>query len=1055
MTALRRLPVLLIEVCVACAIASAVCLFLLARYVDTPDFRERFTTVASGLLGRPVELKGELNIVLYPTLSLEISNFSILDSQEFLAGSLAEMDRLLVSVKLLPLMAGDVEIRSVVVYGLRTSIIRAEDGTVNWMRFLQATGQSAGLSSGGGDLPFQINSVSLDELEVSDASIAYSDRITGLELALSGLELRSGGIARNRSIPFVVRSVFAWDHGGVNAEITLKGMVAPNEDWSAFLLDEASVYASVGGAFLPAGASPGEMAATLAVDWAKKTVSLDDLRVHFLGLRAEGNLVSGDLSRGVGASGHVALKPFTPSEILTRYYPAAPVSSVNGLDSGAFSAFFDIDESGVSFHDLVASLDDMIVRGRLDMKGFASPCWNFELRGDTIDLDRYMPLLRTDAPFVWKDFHLDTLQKFCGKGMVAASGLTVDGTVFSSLRLGFSAEAGALRLEAQGATQDGLALETKASLSLGRDAPTGAPTLAGMGELTARSGSKGVEFSRVSQLRLQAGGAVKINVETTAVPCPPEGRSMEILRFLKGTIDLALDKGRVSFDKGTTDEIEQAFSAVKGQAEFSSVKGGGVDQYGMRIATSVSGQGQGKGETFSLSAKGPLAFGVDSPFMSGTGMTVAGQVAGPLFFGHRDAVSASGTLAFDTRIHRVALTKGVIGVLETALSGDVEIMNPGKAFTAKGRLSISKADPSRIIFLLSGKTLSTKDPAALKSASFVTDFTMNPEGFTLDRVEAALDGMSIRGNVVGTGLVDPMLSFAFTAGALDIDRYLPSSPTPEEIRQTGPRPKAPPVDLPLTFLRSLRLNGKGAFDEFKIGLVRARPFSARVSADKGIIQVHDAKGTVHGGDLEGMMSGQVSRDSLATQLQLEIREMQAGELMVDMAGRDYVRGVTNVDLDLGSSGRTDDDIVAHLAGAAKVEIRDGSFKFSEEAATPQKGRDTMGRVVDTPKNRRTVFKRASNVFAVEKGVFTIKTMRVEAPPVLQCYGSGWFNLPNNTIDMSIRNDFVVVPSVTFRIVGKLSDPEVKVPKEKILNDTVRNILSLPEKSFNFLRDLFR
>jgi len=47
-----------------------------------------------------------------------------------------------------------------------------------------------------------------------------------------------------------------------------------------------------------------------------------------------------------------------------------------------------------------------------------------------------------------------------------------------------------------------------------------------------------------------------------------------------------------------------------------------------------------------------------------------------------------------------------------------------------------------------------------------------------------------------------------------------------------------------------------------------------------------------------------------------------------------------------------------------------------------------------------------------------------------------------------------VPSVTVRIFGNLLDPEVHVPKGKIVTDTLRNIINIPEKSLRFLRDLF-
>ncbi|WP_157054712.1 hypothetical protein [Salidesulfovibrio brasiliensis] len=44
--------------------------------------------------------------------------------------------------------------------------------------------------------------------------------------------------------------------------------------------------------------------------------------------------------------------------------------------------------------------------------------------------------------------------------------------------------------------------------------------------------------------------------------------------------------------------------------------------------------------------------------------------------------------------------------------------------------------------------------------------------------------------------------------------------------------------------------------------------------------------------------------------------------------------------------------------------------------------------------------------------------------------------------------------MTVQLEGRLSDPKVSMPAGKIIGDTVRNILGLPEKSIKFFRDLF-
>ncbi len=1057
---LRRLVVLLIETCVACVIALSVGLFWASHYVDTQEFRERFTSLAHSLVGRDVVLDGELDIALYPSLSLEISGLRVLDVPEFGQAPLARIDRLNVSVKLLPLLSRDVIIRSILVNGLHVNVVRSPKGVVNW----RALFDERRASDPGEPFPIAISSVSLNELEVVGTSVSYTDQLSGVQLSLHGIDLKTGTIASGQKIPFVINSAFDWAAGGVTSEIVLKGMLSAAEDWSSMAIEEASVYASVGGEFLPKGAAPGELTARLVFDLDKGVVGMDGLHARFLGLDAEGNLTTADLSANLAATGHITLKPFKPADIVTKFSPKAPVSEVDGLKSGAFTSFFAVDEQGCSFTKMAFSLDDLTVRGDLAVKGFASPRYEFALQGGLLDLDRYMPLLRTDTPFIWGDYHLDVFRRFLAKGMVRVEGFRLFDSLLSDVRLSVNADKGAIDLDGEAVDSVKTALKSRVRLDIGQDDASGHPTLALQGELSAKSGASGFGFLDRQDWRLDGEGTLTAQFESARMVCPPENRSMGILRVTTGQASLALGKGKASLDRKKESPVVQAYSKLKVSMSASPMKAvtrdstadSGTDSYGFHVAAEMKGMGDKAKKSLALQAKGPFSFGVDAPHAASSGLTVSALAAGPLYLDRDTSISIGGQLAFDTRNHRLSLTDGTLRTLETTLLGDVRFRDLDKGVTCAGSLTIPDADPSRIIYLLSRKTIEMNDPTALKKFSLSTDFTMDSDRFTMDTLSAELDGMAIKGNLIGRGLADPMLSFAFTAGALDIDRYLPPSASEAERLAAGKPAKAPPVDLPLTFLRFLRLNGKGWFDEFKLGKVRARPFSAKVSADKGVIRVYDGKGVVHGGKLEGEMSGRVGKDFLATQLQLDIRGMQAGLLMTDMAGRDYVRGVTDLDLDLASSGKTDDDIVAGLSGAARVEIVDGSFKFSGYDAKQAVAEDRMsGQTANDPKLRRTVFKKAMSNFAVDKGVFTVRTLRVEAPPVLQCYGSGNFNLPDNTIDLSIRNDFVAVPSVTFNIVGKLTDPEVRIPKGKIVNDTVRNILNLPEKSFNFLRDLFK
>jgi len=1051
---LRRFLIILIEMGIAAILLVALCLFWASYYVDTNEFRESFVTAVEQISGRHIILDGELNIALYPNLSLEVLDLSMKDDPQFGQSSIARFNSLRVSVRLMPLLSQRLEIRSIVVEGMEINIVRSSEGRINWQTFLdqQFSLLSAGIS---GEQTF---AVSLDGLEVFNATISYTDKLDNQTFGLSGIDIRTGAIVPGHSIPFTADSRFAWKNGGVTSEIVLKGMIEVDEDEKSYFLNDSTIYCKIGGAFLPLGASPGEMAARLVVDWDKKTVSLDDFSAQFLGLRAEGDLGSGDLSQGFEAQGHVTLHPFNPAEIIGRYFPEAPVKSVDGLKRGAFSSSIAFGGDSFSLKNMKISLDDLTVKGDLGISGYSNPSFSFDVQGGMVDLDRYLPLFRTDTPFIWDDFGLEFFQALRGKGTVRASGFKLLDEQISDIKLSVIAENEGIRAGATANREGEGPLSGTAIFRFGKNDESQVLTLGMDVDVASQSQKRGFALLNMKPLEVTGVGQLKAKLKVSQMDCPPLGRSIDLLRHLSGDISLDLGAGQGSYEMDAETRYPFKYSKAACLFKVTPRKVQSDGYYGFNTDLSIQGHGGKYLRSFSLFAQGPLVTAVDEAHVLSSGLIAKGNIAGPLYSDESSRLDVSGNIGFDSGKHLITINDAMVRTLETTVKGRVQLTDLNTSFKGKGRLEVPEANLRRIIYLLTKSALRTKDSEALKAASLEANISLSESGFRLSELEGKLDGMSFNGNIVGQGFQHPKLVFSFAAGEFDLDRYLPRTVKLSlEDQRAGRVYKAPPVPLPLGFLRWLSMTGKGWFEEFKIAKIRARSVSANLTADEGIIHISAIKGKVHSGLLTGDWSGKVGEESLSTHLMLHIEDMQAGPFMKDMADREYVRGETDIDFDLISSGGTDDAILENLDGKAWTRINNGSFKFNGyDAKTSSVERETssMGMKTDT-KKRRTVFQKAMGYFNVNKGIFTVDKFRVEAPPMLQSYGSGNFNLPENTINLSVRNDFVAVPSVTIEVVGKLSDPEVRVPKGKILNNTVRNILSLPEKSFNFLRDLFQ
>lgn len=1028
-------------------------LFLVSYYIDTGEFRARFVSELENVLGRTVTLNGDLDIDVWPRLALTAEDMDLGEAPGFGDGPAAHFDDLAISIRVIPLFSRHIEVDSLVLDGLEAVIVRNAEGVFNWQSLIKRERSAQAEVSATDGWDFSITSV-----EIGGAGLLFRDEVDGTEYRLSGIDIRTGSVSLGEDVPFSADSSFSWREKGIVADLVLKGMIRLEENGPP-VLSETSVQARVYGDFLPDKVEPGEFLADVEVDWENNRVSLDNVKASFLGLLAEGDIDSGNLEEGLNLSGHVTVHPFAPRDLIARHAPHMPVKDVDGLRSSAMASFIQVTEEGVRFRNLVLTLDDITVRGELGFKGYGAPVFDFALRSNTLDLDRYLPLFRTGTPFIWDDFSLGFFRAFRGGGTVRADGFKVLDTLISDIRLKVAATDKSIDFDA-GAIREGMAsLGGRMSVAIGSAGDKGEPTLALDAVIDAESNRSGFEFLRQDAFRVGGPGRLHLELSLARMACPPQGRSIYFFKHLSGAATLSLGEGEAAIKGGSGDPTVLPYAKADVDLKFRPRGPESAEYWTSILAVGLKLRGPGDLETLNGTAEGPFTLGLERGYASGSGMAVSGHLTSPLLPKDAKRVTFSGTVEFDTDKETAGLTGGDFQVLETRVTGNARYAGAAKIPYAEGDLAVAGADPKRIIYLLTDKNLRTKDPDALRKGAVEAEFRADGNGFTLSGLKGELDGTELKAHVVGTGWKNPQLAFSLAAGDFNLDRYLSPAPAPSlsDLR-AGKVPKAPPANLPLEFLRALRLNGKASFRAFTLARIRAESLEGLVRADEGVVQISKVTGKLYNGKLNAGWTGRAFVERLDTHLLLDVDNMQAGPLMADLAEREYVRGETDIRADLTSTGGTDDETLGSLSGKVSVRIDNGSFKFTGYDAPVRpvdNGRGAMiGQAQAAKPNPRTVFKKATVDADVNKGVFTLTTADLEAPPVLRAYGTGSFSLGDDTIDISIRNDFVAVPSVTLRLSGKLSDPKVNIPTGKIVNDTVFNILSLPKKSFDFFRDLF-
>ncbi|MDO8789590.1 MAG: AsmA family protein [Sulfuritalea sp.] len=144
---------------------------------------------------RELEIAGKLELSLWPDVSIKIGHLTLSEPggrEEFLA-----LDSARVAVAVMPLLSKQVQVQRVEVNGLKATLVKRKDGTLNIADLLgggkqSATKPDAGVGAGGApSVPLRID---IAGIKVANAQFTWRDEKSGSTTAFSKLDFGTGRV---------------------------------------------------------------------------------------------------------------------------------------------------------------------------------------------------------------------------------------------------------------------------------------------------------------------------------------------------------------------------------------------------------------------------------------------------------------------------------------------------------------------------------------------------------------------------------------------------------------------------------------------------------------------------------------------------------------------------------------------------------------------------------------------------------------------------------------------------------------------------------------------
>jgi len=608
------------------AVLALVVLALLAAviFVDPNDYRDDMARMVEQHTGRKLTLSGDLKLSVFPWLALETGAASLSDAPGFGAEPFVSIQDARVSVRLLPLLRGKLEVGKVSLTGARIRLITDAQGRDNWADLgEQNASETAPTSTESASLP------TIAGLEIKDAGITMENQQTNSRRVVRDFNLETGRLESGE--PFKLETGFVLDEGAdLSAKVHVATTVTADLERKAHRLAEPEIDVTVSGAGYPpegipvqirakslnadigqqlhqldrftltttwkgdgfpaAGVPISVQAASMTANLQAQTLELADLQAEVAGARLRGALTGKEILDAPQISGPLTLEPISLREWLPKLGIELPVTrDVDVLKQLSFASKVSLTKTSADLGDVTLKLDDTTATGSLGVADFDAKALRFDLDIDRINADRYLPPPVEEPKKKEKtekaekspptEIPVDALRNLNARGQLRVGEAIFAGIKFTKLRLGVNARDGKVRLNPSEASMYGGQYRG----DIGIDATTDVARVS-LDEHVSNIDFAPLLKDMFDTQRLSGKG--NANIKLTGA-----GRNTdELMKALDGTVDFNVADGALE-GADLWYEIRRARAVLKQQAvpertgaartPFSALKGSGVMKDGV------------------------------------------------------------------------------------------------------------------------------------------------------------------------------------------------------------------------------------------------------------------------------------------------------------------------------------------------------------------------------------------------------------------------------------------------------------------------------------------
>jgi len=369
---------------------------LLAVMVDPNKYKGEITSLVKEKTGRDLVFEGDVKLTFFPRLGVQTGGVTLSNPPGFDDKPFSHIQAARVSIKLLPLLYRKVEVGRIALEGLELHLVKNEEGRESWADFTSDNATEAEKQNPSSS--WGLEGLSLDGIQLRDASITWEDQVLGDRYAFSGADVDVKAIRPGQPFDFEAAFLLQSAKPELSAQTKLTGTATLNVGEKRHIFTNLLLKASAAGKAVPGG--KGEFTfglAELKVDTQKETAAGTGLSIGAYGAKGTGQFQAANINDSPDVKGRLDFPDFNGRELSAALTGKAPDTA----DAAAYqhitaSLEFRTGKGYTEIPNFTASLDDARVEGRFRSTGLDKKAYNFNLHIVGLDADRFLPAKKAE-----------------------------------------------------------------------------------------------------------------------------------------------------------------------------------------------------------------------------------------------------------------------------------------------------------------------------------------------------------------------------------------------------------------------------------------------------------------------------------------------------------------------------------------------------------------------------------------------------------------------------------------------------------------------------------